>query len=104
MTTQLSQNIKSVVHSFLPQAKVLLFGSRARGDNQLESDYDVIIITETSLHEKDKITWQGKLRKALIKSLQAPVDVLINSDEEISKKRKLPGHVVQYAMEEGIML
>src|ERR1035437_7891722 len=104
MTSQLSQNIKSIVHSFLPQAKVLLFGSRARGDNQSESDYDVIVITETSLHLKDKITWQGKLRKALIKSLHAPVDVLINSEEEIRKKRKLPGHVVQYAMEEGVVL
>jgi ribosome-associated protein YbcJ (S4-like RNA binding protein) len=36
--------------------------------------------------------------------LHAPVDVLINSEEEMRKKRKLPGHVVQYALEEGILL
>ncbi len=104
MTTSTSNNIKEIIHSFIPEARVLLFGSMARGDSNLGSDYDVVVITETTYNAKDKIIWQGKLRKALIKSLNAPVDLLLNSEEEIRLKRKLPGHVIQYAFTEGIML
>jgi uncharacterized protein len=42
----LFKKVKSVVYDFDPEAKVLLFGSRARGDNRKDSDWDFMIITE----------------------------------------------------------
>ncbi len=36
--------IKEAVHSIVPDAKVILFGSRARGDERNDSDWDLIVL------------------------------------------------------------
>jgi uncharacterized protein len=38
--------IKDSVHSFEPRAKIIVFGSFARGDNRKDSDIDVIILLD----------------------------------------------------------
>ena len=38
--------IKTAVEEILPDAKVFLFGSRARGDWHEESDWDILVLTE----------------------------------------------------------
>lgn len=96
--------IKSTVNGFLPDAEVFLFGSRARGDHNIESDFDILIITKNTFAGKEKISWTGKIRKALIKSLHLPFDVLLNSKQEIAYKKELPGHVIRWALKEGVML
>lgn len=104
ITSETKEIIKSIIKSFLPDMRVLLFSSMVRGDFKTGSDYDIMIITQNTFGEKEKITWRSRVRKALIKALHAPVDLLINSEEEIIKKRKLPEHVVQYALDEGVVL
>ncbi len=98
------QNIKSTVLAFLPDAQVMLFGSRARGDESEGSDYDVLVITKSSLSPREKITWCSKIDQALVKSIHAPVDVLINSEEEITIKKNIRGHIIRWALKDGIML
>ena len=104
MNTVITDKIKSVVHSFLPGAKVLLFGSYARGEEQKGSDYDLLIITDESLPSEERVNWISKIHKALVNALNAPFDVLLDSEEEIKKKEKLPGHIVRWAVKEGILL
>ena len=41
---------------------------------------------------------------AINKALKIPVDLLVNSEEEVREKQELPGHVVRTAIREGIML
>lgn len=96
--------IKHTVNSFFPTARVLLFGSRARGDNDIHSDYDVMVIINETLPLKEKRDWRGRINEALVEALNAPVDVLLNSEEEISIKKELPGHVVRWAIKEGVEL
>lgn len=43
MLEQDKDNIISIVSEYLPHARVLLFGSRARGDNIAQSDIDIAI-------------------------------------------------------------
>jgi uncharacterized protein len=45
----LLRNVAKVVRRFLPTAKVVLYGSVARGIQDSESDYDVLILTEEAL-------------------------------------------------------
>jgi predicted nucleotidyltransferase len=49
--------IKAIVLNFDPDAQVILFGSRARGDFQRDSDWDILIILKISVTEslKEKI-------------------------------------------------
>jgi len=43
---ELLLRVKQVVQSLLPDAKVILYGSRARGDAVSESDWDFLILTD----------------------------------------------------------
>jgi predicted nucleotidyltransferase len=94
--------IKSLVISFLPDSKVLLFGSRARGKANNQSDYDLLIVTTDTLAPRVKMNLENKIRKALIYSLNPPFDVILQSQSEIEEKRNLTGHIVHYAMKEAV--
>jgi len=96
--------IKSTVNSFLPGSQVLLFGSRAKGNEHAESDYDLLIITADTYAPREKMTWENKIRKALVYSLDLPFDVIMQSKREVKEKRELTGHIVYYAMKEAVAL
>jgi predicted nucleotidyltransferase len=95
--------IKKTAQEFLPGAEVLLFGSRARNENSLESDYDILIITESTLSPKEKITLRTTIRKSLLK-IGIRSDILIQGKQEVDKKKKLPGHIVRKILREAILL
>ena len=48
-------SIKKSVKSTVPNAIVILYGSYARGEENYESDIDLLILLD-----KDKITWQDE--------------------------------------------
>ncbi len=96
--------IRQTVESCLPGSRVLLFGSRARGDYDRFSDYDLLIITPTTLSHKEKIDWSSRLDRAIVKAIHAPVDLMLNSEEEIKQKQELPGNIIRSAIREGMVL
>lgn len=95
--------IKSTVRSFLPDAEVLLFGSRARSDEKSDSDYDILLITNVSLTPKEKLPLKTKIRKALL-IVGVRSDILIQSKIEVDQKKKLPGHIIRRIIREAIIL
>jgi predicted nucleotidyltransferase len=96
--------IRQTVLSYLPGARILLFGSRARGDQDRFSDYDLLIITPTTFTPQEKIFWSSRLDRAIVGAIKAPVDLLLNSEEEIRQKQELPGHIIRSAIREGVAL
>ena len=48
--TEVIRRIKEVVHTIEPEAELLLFGSRARGEARRDSDYDVAILTDRPIN------------------------------------------------------
>ncbi|MCK9423123.1 MAG: nucleotidyltransferase domain-containing protein [Bacteroidales bacterium] len=93
--------IKSTVRDILPGAEIILFGSRARNDNQYDSDYDLLIIVEFRMIVKEKLKYQALIRKNLAhKNILA--DIILQSKEEVKIKKKLLGHIVHSAILEGI--
>ena len=53
--------VKEIVYRFDPNAEIILFGSRARGDWHNESDWDFLVLTEESETE----TLGNDIRKAV---------------------------------------
>jgi uncharacterized protein len=100
---QIIETIKSTAHEYLPDAEVMLFGSRARNDERSDSDYDILLVTKTSLTPKEKLPLRTKIRKALL-SLGIRSDILIQSQSEVDQKKNLPGHIVRRILREAILL
>ena len=46
--------LKEIVHVIVPTATVLLYGSVAKGTQDEESDYDVLILTDAPLSTKEE--------------------------------------------------
>ena len=101
---EIRNTVKSAVRSILPDARVLLFGSRANGKSHNGSDYDLLVVTEKTLAPRTKLNWTTKIHVALVDALELPFDILLNSEKEIAYKKDLPGHVIRNAMKEAIEL
>jgi predicted nucleotidyltransferase len=95
--------IKVTACKYLPDAEVLLFGSRARKDASLESDFDILVVTNLDLTPKQKLPLKTSIRKDLLKE-GIRSDILIQSRKEVKKKRKLPGHIIRNILNEAILL
>ena len=96
--------IRETVQFCLPGSRIVLFGSRARGDYDSFSDYDLLIVTPTTFDAQDKIQWSSRLDRAIVEAIQAPVDILFHSEEEVRQKQELPGNIIRSAIREGVAL
>lgn len=104
MDSLLEVKVKAIIQEILPGARIILFGSRAKGTYTEESDFDLLVITEKNLSETEKINIRSSIKKMLIKALRKPVDVLLNLKKEVEIKKELPGHIVYWALKEGVEL
>ena len=95
--------IKQTSREYIPDAEVLLFGSRARKNASTDSDYDILLITNSELLPKDKLPIRTKIRKSLL-AIGIRSDILIQSKSEVEKKKNLPGHIVRKILREAILL
>src|SRR3989338_9841839 len=79
--------------------KAILFGSRARGDNFNDSDYDIIIVSPDFAN----ILFTQRIAKMYDFWKHYPLDIepICYTPEEFEKKKKQIG-LVQQAVKEGI--
>ncbi len=97
-------SIKTTVLSFLPDAKVLVFGSRARGDFNTHSDFDLLVVTKNTIGAKEKMNMESKISKSLVYSLHVPFDVLLYSQQEVELKKNAKGLIIFHALKDAIEL
>jgi predicted nucleotidyltransferase len=81
-------------------ARIVLFGSRARGDARDDSDLDFLVIES---EVKSKLQEMVRLRDAL-PPLGVPVDVVVVSEAEASRRERVPSTLVHRALREGRVL
>lgn len=93
---RIDQFIKKLKERFNPE-KILLFGSRARGDNLRESDYDILIISKAfeELNFRERII---EVYKLVIEPLNVEV-ICLTPDEFNERKNELS--IVGVAAREG---
>jgi len=74
------------------------------GEQDIRSDYDLLIVTPSTFTAQEKIEWSSRIDRAIVNAIRAPVDLLLNSEEEIRQKQQLPGHIIRSVMREGVAL
>ena len=84
-------------------SKIILFGSRARGDATQESDWDLLVIVneDISFDELKKLTADIQLRLA---ALSIPNDVIIRGIKQFEASKTIVGNISYFADKEGIKI
>ncbi len=80
--------------------KVLLFGSRARGEARPGSDFDCLVILASV---EDRFAEMVRLQRSLI-PLKIPADVLVYSAQDVEDWVGVRQTLISRAFKEGIVL
>jgi predicted nucleotidyltransferase len=78
-------------------ARVILFGSGARGDSGANSDLDFLVIERTV---DDRIAEAVRLRREL-GDIGLPVDIVVLDEELAARRARVPGTMVHNALRDG---
>jgi predicted nucleotidyltransferase len=95
----LSEIVQRLVEAIHPD-KIILFGSRARGDTHAQSDVDLLIIKASQESAYRRV---GDLYVVLY-GIGVPIDVLWYTPEEIEEWSGVRSHVTTRALREGRVL
>jgi predicted nucleotidyltransferase len=104
----MKEKIKKIINQVFEEKgikveRIILFGSRARGDFKENSDWDLLIIVEEKPSRDERVEILHLIRRKLADEF-IPSDVIIRSREEVEERQKVIGSVIKSAMEEGILL
>ena len=94
-----TNSIITITKALVPDAKIILFGSRARGDYTKESDFDIAII---SAQATNKRALYSQLNKAIYEKIQQPIDLVLYTPEEYEQGKN--GFLPELIEKEGIPL
>jgi uncharacterized protein len=96
----LQEMTKVIVETVQPD-EVMLFGSRARGDNRPDSDVDLmVVVPDSETMDTNPRQVSGNLYRALMKFL-IPKDILLYTASEAERKRHDRFSVVNRCYQEG---
>jgi predicted nucleotidyltransferase len=84
-TDPLEKAIEIIIRSVDPE-KIILFGSRARGDHKKDSDYDICVIKKGVSHRR-KVAQQIY---RFLYGMGAPVDIIVETPEKFEELKDNP--------------
>jgi len=87
-TKYISQLIRSYVNSIDNEAEVILYGSRARGDERKDSDWDILILTNYSVDISQERKFRDKLYDLELETGET-FSVFVYSKSEWQTKQKI---------------
>ena len=99
---QILVEIKKSIKDIEPLSEIILFGSRARGDQKQDSDWDLLILVPYAAGIKEEQIFRHKLFEIELKFGQAISTLVKNKSEWESKFRFTP--LYQNIVEEGVSL
>ena len=100
-TTDKIQEAAARLHAARPDATIILFGSRARGDARPDSDADFLVVVPRP---------PASTRQAMVelmdelRPLRVPADVLVLSAARFRQRAGVPGTLCHTALREGKVL
>jgi|GEM_PF-333449 len=103
-TDRLLKDIVKVVVQAASPEKVILFGSRGRGDHHRESDVDLLIVQSEPFSGKRSRRKEMARLWRLLAPFPVSIDILLFSHGEVEFWRDSLNNVVAHALREGRVL
>lgn len=82
--------------------KIILFGSRAKGDHKKGSDWDIMVVTKSEIRNEIEDEFWMEVDKKLVELGIIPELIVV--PREIFEKYKRPAYVFYHAEKEGIVI
>ena len=98
-TMDMQEVTKRIVETAHPR-RVILFGSRGRGQGRPDSDWDILVIADSKRPRHERA---APLYGAL-SDLRQSVDILVYTPEEVAEWKDVPQALVTTATREGKVL
>ena len=104
MSTNVDQRepLRTVVETIVQTARpeqIILFGSRAKGTAQGESDYDFLVVMRDVQNERE--ISRRVYRALLEKQVGVAVDLVVVSAETLNRRKESPFFIYRQALQEG---
>lgn len=95
----LNEITKRILAASDPQ-QIILFGSRARGDEDRDSDLDILVVKD----EVESLSAEAARIYRALAGLTTPVDVVVARSDYVQRHRNVVGTIVRPALREGRVL
>ena len=96
---QIEEVVRRVVERFHPE-KLILFGSRARGNASPDSDADLLVVMPVSGSIRKQAT---EIERALV-GVKLPLDVIVATPEQLERQKDQKGTIFFTAVRQGRVL
>ncbi|MEM5821162.1 MAG: nucleotidyltransferase domain-containing protein [Candidatus Aenigmatarchaeota archaeon] len=108
----MDENLKRIKEIILQTAKemnieidkIILFGSRARGDYREDSDYDLLIVTKEKLIKQKEIELEIKIRNRIALETKIACDIFFVDKKTFERYKNVYGSLYGIANLEGVMI
>jgi predicted nucleotidyltransferase len=94
----IQEMVRRIVEGFHPE-KIILFGSRARGNAGPDSDVDLLVVMNTESGRQSDI----EIRIAL-DAIGIPKDIIVITPDEFERRKNIVGSIAYPAHHEGRVL
>ena len=95
--------IKNKILEIAPEAKIILFGSRATGTNRVDSDYDLLVQVEGEMDVRQKRKIAISMRKAL-SDYEIPLDIIVQTKKDFEYRLKDNHYFVSEVNNSGVII
>ena len=96
------EHIRNIIVSEINPDKIILFGSRARGDCSTESDYDILVL-KRGITNGRKLS--GDLKVRFYKErLLTPIDVIVMEHDRFYQLSDTSGYIYKNIKKEGVYI
>ena len=103
-TEPIIQEMVRVIVSAIHPEQVILFGSRATGSEQVDSDVDLLIVEPEPFGKHRSRKKEMVKLYDLLSVFSLPKDILVFSKEEVEFWKPAVNHVIHHALKEGRIL
>ena len=101
-TRHIAQLIKNNVQSIDPDAEIILYGSRARGDEKYDSDWDILVLTGYTVDLPIERRFRNNLYDLELETGE-PLSVFVYSKNDWNTKQRITPFY-QAVNEEGLRI